>query len=79
MTRYHMKMDIRGVLLNWTNKEHGNLFKHDDGRPMTPREAKWALMDELAKGRNFLPMGECDGFDYKTGCPGHRIPDEVKP
>lgn len=29
------------------------------------------LCDELAKGRRVLPLGECDNFDYQTGCQGH--------
>jgi hypothetical protein len=35
------------------------------------RELRSALMDEIAQGHEVLPTGECEGFDYKTGCPGH--------
>ena len=30
------------------------------------------LFDELSSGHEVLPIGEpCEGFSYKTGCPGH--------
>jgi hypothetical protein len=36
-------------------------------------------MDHLAQGHEVLPMSaDCEGFDYKTGCPGHEIEDEAK-
>lgn len=45
---------------------------------MTPREVKAAFIDELLKGHELIPFGDpCEGFDYKTGCPGHEI--EGKP
>lgn len=71
MTRtIHLCLDIRGALMH----RHFKGFQHDDGRPMTSREAQAALMDELAKGRRVLPVcdpADCPDFDYQTGCPGH--------
>lgn len=62
-----MCVDIRGAL--WNSSFDG--LRHQDGRPMTRREAFEALCDELAKGRELLPMGRCNNFDYKKGCLGH--------
>lgn len=39
---YHLCLDIRGVLHNWTDREFAGVFRTDDGSPMTPREAKEA-------------------------------------
>lgn len=51
------------------------MFKHEDGRSMTPEEARDQLYDELAKGHEVIPFGPCDNFDYKTGCRGHEKDD----
>ena len=70
----HMCLSVRGVLLNWSDSQLEGVFKHDDGRPMTPQEAKATLLDELAKGHEVIPCGPaCEGFDFTGGgCPGHR-------
>lgn len=36
-----------------------------------------AMLDLLARGHELIPMNECEGFDPKTGCPGHREDAEV--
>ena len=72
----HCCVDIRGAL-RWPAKQLKFLLRHPDGRGMTADEVREALLDELAKGREVLPVGDpCEGFDYKTGCPGHETPDE---
>lgn len=68
---YHLCLDLRGALHNWSDREMKGVFKHDDGRVMTIREAKDALMDEIAKGRKVIPCSPCDNFDYQRGCQGH--------
>ena len=68
----HVSLDIRGAL-NWENKDLRGMFKHEDGRPMSAREVKRVLIDQIAAGRKFLPVGPaCDNFDYQSGCPGHQ-------
>ena len=77
--RYHMCMSVRGAL-NWdkkTLKRNAKGFTNKDGKTMTPDEVRAALMDELSKGREVIPLGECDNFDFKTGCKGH--PDIAPP
>ena len=73
-TIHHMCLSVRGALMNWSDRQFVGVFRHDDGRSMSPSEAKEALLDELSKGREVIPCGPvCEGFDYKGGgCPGHR-------
>jgi len=47
------------------------MLTDDDGKRLTAEEAKEYLLDELAKGHEVLPLGECTNFDWKTGCKGH--------
>ncbi len=69
----HMCLDVRGALMNWSDREMRGVFKDDDGRVLSVREAKDFLMDEIAKGHRVIPIGDCDAFDFETGCPGHPI------
>jgi hypothetical protein len=71
----HMCLDVRGALANWSDREMRGVFK-DNGRTLTPREAKEFLMDEIAKGHRVIPIGDCDAFDFETGCPGHPVDDD---
>ena len=72
-TSYHIGLDIRGCLLNWTDRQMRGVILNDDGTPMTATQARLALMDELAKGRKVLPCSPCDNWDYQTGCGGHPV------
>lgn len=71
---YHFALDVRGFLMRAKKSEYKGMLKHEDGRPMTPDEAKNALLDELVKGHEFIPYGKCDNFDFKSGCLGHEVP-----
>ena len=43
-----------------------------DGKTLdTEQEVKRFLQEQLAMGRRLLPCGNCDNFDYETGCKGH--------
>lgn len=43
-----------------------------DGKTLdTVKEVRAFLRAQLALGRKYLPYGECDNFDYQTGCKGH--------
>ncbi|MFD1557043.1 hypothetical protein ACFSHT_15690 [Paraburkholderia silviterrae] len=71
---FHMCLDVRGALMNWHKKDFRNMFKHDDGRTMTPDEARAELLEQLSTGHNFIPFGKCDNFDHKEhGCMGHSV------
>lgn len=75
--RIHVFLDVKGALTNWDDKLLASCVAHDDGSPMTAREAKAFLLEELAQGHELIPMAECDNFDWKKGCLGHQIPDEA--
>lgn len=72
--KYHLCMSVRGALRKPKKQLKGIMFD-DNGRPMSADEVIETLMDELSKGHEVLPIGECDNFDYIHGCKGH--PDEV--
>ena len=74
-TTHHVCQSVRGALANWTKREWSRNLRHDDGRPCSEREAKEFMMDQLAQGREVIPLTNppCEGFSYKTGCPGHRV------
>lgn len=71
----HMCISVRGML-NWDRgyaKRMLSSITKENGTPYrTVDELRSALMDELSKGHEVLPLvKDCEGFDYKTGCPGH--------
>ena len=70
---FHMALDVKGALTNWKMNDFRGMFKTDDGRTMSPREAKQALLDALSDGHLFIPIGDCDNFDPKKGCLGHPV------
>lgn len=76
---YHLCMDIRGFMRNHPNeKDYRGVFQHDDGKPMTPREAREHLLDQLQLGRKVIPCDKCSNFDYQKGCQGHPDDDGVR-
>ena len=70
----HMCASVRGML-NWPQSEFKRalryMIKSDGTKFSSVPELRNALMDELAQGHEVIPTGPCEGFDYKTGCPGH--------
>lgn len=68
----HVCLSVRGAL-RWSRRHLSRLFRTEDGRRyLTAHKAHEALCDELAKGREVIPIGDaCEGFSYLTGCPGH--------
>lgn len=90
MTRYYMCLSVRGAIsdLHRRRSKKPTEYRDDNGRPLYRNEAIDALMDELAKGHEVIPMHKgcgnpcknsckCAGFDYKDGgCPGYPIDEE---
>lgn len=78
-TRVHMGFSVRGAL-NWDRRYAKRMlnctYDKDGNRFPTVDAMRNALMDELAQGHEVLPMGDCDAWDYKKGCPGHKTDDE---
>ena len=77
----HMCISVRGLLKQGKRDfaRTARAMTKADGTTPTPDEARDLLLDELAKGHEVLPLGDpCEGFDFKTGCPGHDA-EEVRP
>jgi hypothetical protein len=77
-SRVHMCLCISGALKNMSDRQLRGLFTRDDGTAPTAREARDYLRLEQAKGREVLPIGDCDNFDYKTGCRGHEYQENTE-
>ena len=75
-TTVHMCLDVRGALM-WPASKQKQLFRNKEtGKKLTAVECKEYLMQKLSEGWEVLPIGEmCEGFDKKTGCPGHKVPE----
>ncbi|WP_333676806.1 hypothetical protein [Dyella sp.] len=71
MTMYCSCLDVRGAIKRITKRNLARMFKRADGTRLSAAEAKDYLLDQLAQGREFIPFGQCDNFDYKNGCMGH--------
>lgn len=76
MSIMHCCADIRGMLRYHSRKGSlkGVFTDTETGRKLSDEEAREYLYDCLAKGWRVLPMGDCDNFDYQTGCKGHPSP-----
>lgn len=75
-TTYHFSIDIDGALEDHIDVLVGNITV--GGKTLnTYDEVKSFLLDCKAKGWQVLPCGECDNFDYQTGCKGHHSDDEI--
>lgn len=81
MTRtIHMCVSVRGLLSKTRSelKRATGYMLMADGSRHTVESLREALFDELAEGHEVIPMGDCDDFDWKTGCRGHVVA-EAKP
>lgn len=71
--RIHMSLDIEGGIQN-AELLCGAI--NVDGRTLeTEQKVRAFLREQQAMGRRVLPMGDCDNFDYQTGCRGHLVED----
>lgn len=78
-TLIHTSLSVRGAL-RWSKREMARATEwilKADGSKYTTDELREALMSELAKGNEFVPMGECSDFDPKNGCRGHKVDSEA--
>ena len=67
----HMAIDIAGALRFYGKKSMRGLITEDNGAEWTDKMVRDYFKQSLAKGWKLLPMGNCEGFDHQTGCPGH--------
>jgi hypothetical protein len=90
--RMSMCLSVRGALKRLNASRAKKSEFSDEGRPLTRLEAIDGLHDELAAGRETLPMNKecknpctyadkgCKGFNYgkNGGCPGYWLPPDVE-
>lgn len=69
--KFHMCLNISGALEN--AKDLKGCITVDEKVLTTVKEIKDFLREQLTMGREVLPIGECDNFDFHTGCKGHEI------
>lgn len=50
----------------------GVITDTETGQPISDSEARKYLHECLAKGWRVIAFGDCDNFDYQTGCKGHK-------
>ena len=67
----HMAQSIRGALKNWSYPDDYQGMMDDSGIALSPFEVREYFLQALSEGKELLPMGDCEGFDFKEGCPGH--------
>ena len=67
----HCCLDIKGGIMNARMLK--GVITVDGHTLNTVKEIKGFLQEQLDMGRKVLPMGDCDNFDYQTGCKGHVV------
>lgn len=77
----HMSLNVEGALRNYpTDKAFIKAFKgavtDKDGNPVHPLTFRAALWELHSQGVKVIPMGECEGHDPVTGCPGHPVAED---
>lgn len=69
MTTYHCCQSVRGALNNWSKNEWASVASENG---LTPDQLKERFRIMEFEGKEVIPFGDpCEGFSYKTGCPGH--------
>jgi len=70
MSAIHVSLDVRAAI-GWPKRLLRGMFKDAQGRVLSADETRERLLDHLQEGHRFLPLANCPGFSYQTGCPGH--------
>jgi hypothetical protein len=65
-----MSLNIAGALKR-TDKDLDRFFQDESGKYLNGSEARDYLLQCKSEGKRILPIGECEGFDFQNGCPGH--------
>ncbi|MFB3924184.1 MAG: hypothetical protein ACE145_20880 [Terriglobia bacterium] len=76
--QFHLSLDVIHFLKTAKRADYRGMLKSKDGEPLSEDDAKEALLQELAKGKRFIPIGICDHFDPERGCLGHPEKSETE-
>lgn len=68
---HHMCVDVFGAIKN--PKPFCGCITVSGKTLNTISEVKSFFQEQLDMGHEFLPLGDCDNFDYKSGCKGHAL------
>lgn len=66
-TTIHCALSVRGAL-RWDRR---TMRRHAAGFGYELEVFRDHLLDALSQGKEVLPLGKCDNFDFKRGCLGH--------
>lgn len=73
---YCVFFDLRAGLREFSGRELESLFHGPSGAPLNAEEARAHMIDLVASGHRFAPVGSCSSFDPARGCKGHESPME---
>jgi hypothetical protein len=75
MRQIHLAQSVRGALKKSMRELRAlaEAYKKEDGTHPSAEELWEYFADQLAQGRELLPIGKCPDFNYKSGCPGHEM------
>lgn len=75
-TKRHIHIDVTGAV-NHPKDFVGVITV--DGKTLTDvKEIKSFFQELLAEGKECIPCGECNNFDYLAGCRGHIVADPLE-
>lgn len=72
MRSFHLRADIKGLLKRGDKALEG-MLQADNGRELSPKEARHELLNMLGDGHVYIKCGVCDNWDPGQGCLGHEV------
>jgi hypothetical protein len=75
-SHHHFCQSVDGAIKNWSKREWKSFA---DGNGWSIERAKEFMRICSFEGKRVLPIGKCEGFSYKTGCPGHPVFEALGP
>lgn len=67
----HMSVNLEW-LARMPKKKLAKTFKDENGKYYTSEEALELIFEFIREGKERIPLGRCDNFDFKKGCQGHK-------
>ena len=73
---FHTQIDCKGALNH--PKDFIGVITVNGKVLMTVPQIKHFFECQLELGHEVIPCGDCDNFDWKTGCKGHMTKEDLK-
>lgn len=64
----HFCQNVEGAIKNWTKSYWEHVAKENG---ISVAETQGFFFRCQREGKRVVPIGECDNFDFQTGCKGH--------